>query len=88
MQNDVLDLHCNDESGNRRAFCPKTIDEAVSFRAANPQAKIVAGATDVGVQLNKRVIEPAVFLDLNRVAELEAIAITLCRTLSPWERAG
>ncbi len=73
LQNDVLDLHCNDELGNRRAFCPKTIDEAVSFRAANPQAKIVAGATDVGVQLNKRVIEPAVFLDLNRVDELRAI---------------
>jgi xanthine dehydrogenase small subunit len=73
LQNDVLDLRCNDELGNRRAFCPKTIDEAVSFRAANPQAKIVAGATDVGVQLNKRVIEPAVFLDLNRVVELRAI---------------
>ena len=73
LQNDVLDLHCNDDLGNRRAFCPKTIDEAVSFRSANPQAKIVAGATDVGVQLNKRVIEPAVFLDLNRVDELRAI---------------
>ena len=75
LQNDVLDLHRHDELGNRRAFCPKTIDEAISFRAANPQAKIVAGATDVGVQLNKRVIEPAVFLDLNRVTELGGVEI-------------
>ena len=37
------------------------------------KAKIVAGATDVGVQLNKRVIDPDVFLDLNRVAELRGV---------------
>ena len=57
-------------ASNRARFCPTTIDEAIAFRQQNPQAKIVAGATDVGVQLNKRVIEPEVFLDLNRVAEL------------------
>ena len=45
------------------------------FVSDNPQAKIVAGATDVGVQLNKRVIEPTVFLDLNRVMELEGVKV-------------
>ncbi len=41
----------------------------------HPAAKVVAGATDVGVQLNKGVIDPDVFLDLNRVAELVGAAI-------------
>ncbi|HEY2882456.1 MAG TPA: FAD binding domain-containing protein [Pirellulales bacterium] len=59
----------------RRVFSPTTLAEAIAIRQANPQAKIVAGATDVGVQLNKRVIEPTVFLDLNRVSELVGITI-------------
>src|SRR5262249_18637957 len=37
------------------------------------KAKIVAGATDIGVQLNKRIIEPTTFIDLNRVSELEGV---------------
>jgi len=71
LSGDSLDLRCNCGGGERRAFCPTTLDEAIGFRQEHPEAKIVAGATDVGVQLNKRAIEPAVFLDLNRVAELE-----------------
>ncbi len=55
----------------RHAYCPTTLAQAVEYRAKNPLAKIVAGATDVGVQLNKRVIEPTAYLDLNRVAELQ-----------------
>jgi xanthine dehydrogenase small subunit len=51
------------------------VAEAIEFRSKHPHAKIVAGATDVGVQLNKRVIEPTVFLDLNRMAELKNLKI-------------
>jgi len=75
LRADVLDLRCAADGIQRRAYCPTTIEEAITFRRENPQAKIVAGATDVGVQLNKRVIEPTVFLDLNRVAELEGVEI-------------
>lgn len=75
LASDVIDLQASCNGAERRAFCPTTLGEAISFRRDNPQSKIVAGATDVGVQLNKRVIEPAVFLDLNRVGELEKIEL-------------
>ncbi|HTQ41024.1 MAG TPA: FAD binding domain-containing protein [Pirellulales bacterium] len=75
LRGGTLDLQCTVDSVQRRAYCPTTIAEAVAFRRDHPQAKVVAGATDVGVQLNKRVIAPAVFLDLNRVAELENIEV-------------
>jgi xanthine dehydrogenase small subunit len=71
LAEDTLDLHGESVGMQRRAFCPVSLHEAVAFRRDQPQAKVVAGATDVGVQLNKRAIEPTVFLDLNRVAELE-----------------
>jgi xanthine dehydrogenase small subunit len=59
----------------RRCFSPTTLDEALKILRDHPTAKVVAGATDVGVQLNKGVIDPDVFLDLNRVAELVGAAI-------------
>ncbi|REK19459.1 MAG: xanthine dehydrogenase small subunit [Planctomycetota bacterium] len=59
--------------GRRQFASPITLAEAIDFLAEHPQAKLVAGATDVGVQINKRMIAPEVFLDLNRVAELEGI---------------
>ena len=71
----MLDLNADVHGAQRQAYCPITVEQAIAFRQASPQAKIVAGATDVGVQLNKRVIEPAVFLDLNRVVELEGVKI-------------
>ncbi|HEY2761104.1 MAG TPA: FAD binding domain-containing protein [Pirellulales bacterium] len=73
---DALEISADQADAQRRAYCPATLDEAISIRAANPQAKIVAGATDVGVQLNKRVIEPSVYIDLNRVRELEGVTIS------------
>jgi xanthine dehydrogenase small subunit len=59
----------------RRYFGPTTLAEAIGVLGKYPKAKIVAGATDVGVQLNKGVIDPDVFLDLNRVAELQGATI-------------
>ena len=70
-RDNTLEIATDQAGLNRRVYCPATLDEAIAIRAANPQAKIVAGATDVGVQLNKRVIEPSVYIDLNRVRELE-----------------
>ncbi len=59
----------------RRFFSPTTLPEALRILHDHPTAKVVAGATDVGVQLNKGVIDPDVFLDLNRVEELVGAAI-------------
>ncbi|MFK7766617.1 MAG: xanthine dehydrogenase small subunit [Mariniblastus sp.] len=57
-------------------FCPTTIAQAVDFLESNSNARIVAGATDVGVQFNKGYCnEQSVWLDLNRVEELTALAV-------------
>lgn len=72
---DSLAVEANGNGRSRRFFGPTALAEAVAVLAKYPEAKVVAGATDVGVQLNKGVIEPDVFLDLNRVAELEGVAI-------------
>ena len=53
-----------------RFFGPISLAGTIAVLKDQPNAKIVAGATDVGVQLNKGVIDPDVYLDLNRVAEL------------------
>jgi xanthine dehydrogenase small subunit len=64
------------QSGRTRTFCsPTSLAEAVKLLSANPAAKVVAGATDVGVQLNKGIIDPDQFLDLNRVNELCGSAV-------------
>src|SRR5262249_16123960 len=75
LRGDVLDLKGDCHGTQRQAYCPTTIAEAVAFRQKNSQAKVAAGATDVGVQLNKRVIAPEVFLDLNRMRELEGVKV-------------
>lgn len=54
---------------------PTNLATAMRFLAKHPQAKIVAGATDVGVQINKRIIAPNVFLDLNRIASLTSVEL-------------
>jgi len=55
---------------------PRTIAQAVAFRAAHPEAKIVNGATDVGVQRNLGRIDPARFLYLGAVEELRQIELS------------
>jgi xanthine dehydrogenase small subunit len=54
---------------------PANLKGALEFLREHPDATIVAGATDVGVRVNKGIVAPTVVLDLNRVAELEGIAV-------------
>ena len=56
-------------------FCPTTVAEAVDCLSRHADAKIVAGATDLGVQFNKGHIAPSDWIDLNRIAELEKCEI-------------
>lgn len=72
---DSVAIEANGRARLRRFFSPTSLAETVDLLNHRPTAKIVAGATDVGVQLNKGVIDPDVFLDLNRIAELEGLAI-------------
>ncbi len=68
-----IQVHHN--SRVRRLFSPTSLDDALAMLRNYPTAKVVAGATDVGVQLNKGIIDPELILDLNRVNELMGAAI-------------
>ena len=64
----------HDGRSERRVCVPRTIDEAVQFKSRHPDAKVVCGATDVGVQRNHRRIDPEAILCLNVVAELDYVS--------------
>jgi CO/xanthine dehydrogenase FAD-binding subunit len=49
---------------------PSTLDEAVAMKAERPDAALIAGGTDVMVELNFDARRPPALLDLGRVAEL------------------
>lgn len=57
-----------------RVLSPVTLEEALQARADHPAARIIAGATDVGVQRNKGIYDPGLCLDLNRVTSLGQIS--------------
>jgi xanthine dehydrogenase small subunit len=65
------------EWGGEQHFVAAPPDLACALRYLRdfPQATIVAGATDVGVRLNKTLQLAERILDLNRVAELEQAAV-------------
>jgi xanthine dehydrogenase small subunit len=56
-------------------YLPANLKDAVSCRGKHPDATIVAGATDIGVRINKTMTMPPKILDLNRVPELDGIVI-------------
>lgn len=60
----------------RKFFAPVTVDELADVMAANPDATLLAGGTDVGLWVTKqhRDLETVVFL--GRVAELNKISVT------------
>jgi xanthine dehydrogenase small subunit len=60
----------------RTFFAPVTLPDAVAFKAAYPDAVIVAGATELGVLRNKRGYEPAKLLCLSRIPGLGTIETT------------
>jgi xanthine dehydrogenase small subunit len=55
--------------------CPPDLEGALQYLHHHPDATIVAGATDVGVRINKTLVLPQRILDLNRVAELEQVTV-------------
>ncbi|MCX7718764.1 MAG: FAD binding domain-containing protein [Candidatus Sumerlaeaceae bacterium] len=54
-------------------FAPRTLEEAVVFKASHPDAAVVCGATDLGVQHNKGLRVPSVVLDLSHVEGLSDV---------------
>lgn len=55
-------------------FKPVSIDSAAEFKRENPHCTIVAGGTDVGVQMNKGLRNPRAFMGLWGLSELRGIA--------------
>ena len=64
---------CRDADRELAVYGPTTVAEAVQLRNDYPDARLVAGATDLGVQINKGAPHADVTIDLNRVAELEGV---------------
>ena len=52
---------------------PRTLDEFAALRAARPQARLVAGATDIGLWVTKQFRELGEMISIGEVAELKTI---------------
>jgi CO/xanthine dehydrogenase FAD-binding subunit len=52
---------------------PETVEQAVALLAGNPQARPLAGGTDLIVQLRSRRIAPSAIVDIKRIAGMSSI---------------
>jgi aerobic carbon-monoxide dehydrogenase medium subunit len=60
-----------------RYLAPHTLDEAISaFAAAGSAARILAGGTDLLVQMRSGAVKPGLIVDIKKIAEMTAIEIT------------
>jgi len=58
-------------------LAPRTLDEAISaFAAAGSAARILAGGTDLLVQMRSGAVKPGVIVDIKKIAEMTAIEQT------------
>jgi aerobic carbon-monoxide dehydrogenase medium subunit len=57
-----------------RYLAPHTLDEAIgAFAAAGSAARILAGGTDLLVQMRAGIVRPGLIVDIKKIAELTAI---------------
>ncbi|WP_439154561.1 xanthine dehydrogenase small subunit [Yoonia sp.] len=56
-----------------RTYAPETLDDLARWYAANPDATLIAGATDVGLWVTKQMRDLPQVAFLNRCADLRAI---------------
>ena len=70
-------LRCNGtpEEELSEVFLPRQLAEAVRFKTEHPDAKVVAGATDIGVQRNHGKFSPRVILSLSDLVDFDAITL-------------
>lgn len=73
---------------------PRSIDAALDLLATRDNAKILAGGQTLGPMLNLRLVQPAVLIDVTRIADLvevrddgDAISIGACVTHAAIEDA-
>lgn len=60
--------------GSRRFFAPASVDALADLVGTQPQAVLVAGATDVGLWITKGMQQPATVIYLGRLEELRTIS--------------
>src|SRR5262245_54807880 len=58
-----------------RYFAPRTLKDLARLRLAHPQARLLAGATDIGLWVNKQFRDLGDIVYLGEVAELKRIAV-------------
>jgi xanthine dehydrogenase small subunit len=75
LRRESLDLTGNIAGIERRVSSPTTLPEAVALRQEALEARVVAGATDLGVLWNKGRLRLNHWLDIGRVAELRGLEI-------------
>lgn len=61
------------QGADAQAHAPRTIDELAALREAKPQARLVAGATDVGLWVNKQFRDLGELIFVGQVAGLREI---------------
>ena len=60
-----------------RYVAPQTLDEAIgAFAAAGSAARILAGGTDLLVQMRSGMVRPGLIVDIKKIAEMSAIEQT------------
>ncbi len=59
-----------------KLFAPISLQEAVTFMAMHPEARVLGAATDLGVQVNKGKPMPAALLSLHLIPELYESKVT------------
>jgi len=52
---------------------PRTLDELVRARAANPESRLLGGGTDLVVNIRRGIVAPPVLIDVNGVDALHAV---------------
>src|SRR5437868_13764508 len=60
-----------------RYLAPNSLDEAIkAFAAAGSAARILAGGTDLLVQMRSGIVKPGLIVDIKKIAEMTEIAET------------
>ena len=56
-------------------FAPRSLDELLALRSARPEARLLAGGTDLGLDASRARKPPAAIIHLAHVADLKAISV-------------
>jgi xanthine dehydrogenase small subunit len=74
LRSESLDIRDEREGAGMRVSSPATLAEALDLRG-EPEPRVVAGATDLGVLWNKGKLRPRHWLDLARISALDGLDV-------------